>query len=45
MVQACTSEIQRLGRALESAGIKLGSAASSITGMSASAMIESLTGG
>ena len=31
-VQARTSEIQRLGKALESAGIKLGSVASSITG-------------
>ena len=33
-VQARTSEIQRLGKALESAGIKLGSVASSITGAS-----------
>jgi transposase len=39
-VQARTSEIQRLGKALESAGIKLGSVASSITGVSATAMIE-----
>ena len=31
-VQARTSEIQRLGKALESAGIKLGSVASEITG-------------
>jgi transposase len=44
-VQARTSEIQRLGKALESAGIKLGSVASSITGVSATAMIEALTGG
>jgi transposase len=44
-VQARTSEIQRLAKALESAGIKLGSVASSITGVSATAMIESLTGG
>src|SRR5512142_3286693 len=44
-VQARTSEIQRLGKALESAGIKLGSVASSITGTSSTAMIESLTGG
>ena len=44
-VQARTSEIQRLGKALESAGIKLGSVASSITGTSATAMIEALTGG
>ena len=39
-VQARTSEIQRLAKALESAGIKLGSVASSITGVSATAMIE-----
>ena len=44
-VQARTSEIQRLAKALESAGIKLGSVASSITGKSATAMIEALTGG
>src|SRR5216117_2740259 len=44
-VQARTSEIQRLGKSLESAGIKLGSVASSITGASAAAMIEALTGG
>ena len=31
MVQARTSEVQRLGKALETAGIKLGSVASSIT--------------
>ena len=36
---ANTSEIQRLAKALESAGIKLGSVASSITGASATAMI------
>src|SRR6266487_801401 len=44
-VQARTSEIQRLGKALESAGIKLGSVASSITGVSATAMIEALIDG
>jgi transposase len=44
-VQARTSEIQRLGKALESAGIKLGSVASSITTKSATAMIESLIDG
>ena len=44
-VQARTSEIQRLGKALESAGIKLGSVASSITGTSATAMIEALIDG
>ena len=44
-VQARTSEIRRLGKALESAGIKLGSVASSITCQSATAMIESLIDG
>jgi transposase len=44
-VQARTSEIQRLGKALESAGIKLGSVASEITGKSATAMIEALIDG
>ena len=44
-VQARTSEIQRLGKALESAGIKLGSVASDITGVSATAMIEALIDG
>ncbi len=44
-VQARTSEIQRLGKSLESAGIKLGSVASDITGKSATAMIESLIDG
>jgi transposase len=44
-VQARASEIQRLAKALESAGIKLGSVASDITGKSATAMIEALTGG
>ena len=44
-VQARTSEIQRLGKALESAGIKLGSVASELTGKSATAMIEALTDG
>ena len=44
-VQARTSEIQRLGKALESAGIKLGSVASDITGTSATAMIEALIDG
>jgi len=36
---------QRLGKALESAGIKLGSVASSITGVASTAMIESLIDG
>ena len=44
-VQARTSEIQRLGKALESAGIKLGSVASDITGTSATAMIGALIDG
>jgi transposase len=44
-VQARTSEIQRLGKALESAGFKLGSVASSITGTSSTAMIEALIDG
>src|SRR5271157_4341371 len=44
-VQARTSEIQRLGKALESAGIKLGSVASEITGKPATAMIEALIDG
>src|SRR5258708_2208260 len=44
-VQARTSEIQRLGKALESAGIKLGSVSSGITGQSAPAMIEALIDG
>ncbi len=44
-VQARTSEIQRLGKALEMAGIKLGSVASSITGTASTAMIEALIDG
>ena len=44
-VQARTSEIQRLAKALESAGIKLGSVASDITGTSATAMIDALIDG
>jgi transposase len=44
-VQARTSEIQRLAKALESAGIKLGSVASSITGTASTAMIEALIDG
>jgi transposase len=44
-VQARTSEVQRLAKALESAGIKLGSVASDITGVSATAMIEALIDG
>jgi transposase len=44
-VQARTSEIQRLGKALESAGIKLGSVVSEITGASATAMIDALIDG
>jgi len=44
-VQARTSEIQRLAKALESAGIKLGSVVSDLTGKSASLMIEGLIDG
>ena len=44
-VQARTCEIQRLGKALESAGIKLGSVASDISGKSATLMIEALIDG
>ena len=44
-VQARTSEIQRLQKTLESAGIKLDSVVSDITGMSATAMIEALIDG
>ena len=44
-VQARTSEIQRLGKALESAGIKLGSVASGITGAPATAMTGALIDG
>ena len=44
-VQARTSEIQRLGKALESAGIKLGSVASEITGKASTAMNEALIDG
>ncbi len=44
-MQARTSEVQRLGKTLESAGIKLGSVASSITGVSATAMIDALIDG
>jgi transposase len=44
-VQARTSEIQRQHKALESAGIKLGSVASDITGKGPSAMIDALIDG
>ena len=44
-VQARTSEIQRLAKALESAGIKLDSVVSDLTGKSATAMIEGLIDG
>jgi transposase len=44
-VQARTSEIRRLGKALESAGIKLGPVAGSITGTASTAMIEALIDG
>ena len=44
-VQARTSEIQRLDKTLESAGIKLGSVASGITGKGPAVMIEALIDG
>ena len=44
-VQARGSEIQRLQKTLETAGIKLSSVVSDVTGVSATAMIEALTGG
>jgi transposase len=44
-VQARTSEIQRLAKALESAGIKLDSVVSELTGKSATLMIEGLIDG
>src|SRR6516225_4711831 len=44
-VQARASEIQRLQKTLETAGIKLDSVVSDITGMSSTAMIEALIGG
>jgi transposase len=44
-VQARTSEIQRLQKTLESAGIKLDSVVSNITGISSTAMIEALIDG
>jgi transposase len=44
-VQARTSEIQRLQKTLETAGIKLGSVVSDVTGGSATAMIEALISG
>jgi transposase len=44
-VQARTSEIQRLQKALETAGIKLSSVVSDVTGVSATAMIEALIDG
>jgi transposase len=44
-VQARSSEVQRLGKTLESAGIKLGSVASGITGKGPTAMIEALIDG
>src|SRR5271166_5751106 len=44
-VQARISEIQRLQKALETAGIKLDSVVSDITGGSATAMIEALISG
>jgi len=44
-VQARTSEVQRLQKTLETAGIKLSSVVSDVTGASATAMIEALIDG
>src|ERR1700758_4190209 len=44
-VQARASEIQRLQKTLETAGIKLSSVVSDVTGASATAMIEALMDG
>ena len=44
-VQARASEIQRLQKTLETAGIKLSSVVSDVTGVSATAMIEALIDG
>ena len=44
-VQARGSEIQRLQKTLETAGIKLSSVVSDVTGVSATAMIEALIDG
>jgi transposase len=44
-VQARTSEIQRLQKTLETAGIKLSSVVADVTGVSATAMIEALIDG
>ena len=44
-VQARTSKVQRLAKTLETAGIKLGSVASGITGKGPVAMIEALIDG
>jgi transposase len=44
-VQARTSDVQRLGKTLESAGIKLGSVASDITGKGPTAMTGALIDG
>jgi transposase len=44
-VQGRASEIQRLQKVLESAGIKLGSVVSDVTGASATAMIDALIDG
>jgi hypothetical protein len=45
MAQARTSEFQRLGNALQDAGIKIDSVASSLTAKSARAMVEALIDG
>jgi transposase len=45
LIQSRTSELQRLGKVLEDAGVKIDSVASSLTTKSARDMIEALIGG
>ena len=45
LIQARTSELQRLGKVLEDAGVKIDSVASALTTLSARDMIEALIGG
>jgi transposase len=45
LIQARTSELQRLGKVLEDGGIKIGSVASALTTLSARDMIEALING
>ncbi len=45
MIQAHSSEVQRVQKTLEDAGIKLGSVASDVVGVSGRAMLRALVGG